>query len=67
MKKAYDDLPDWEFEIREVSAGVYSVVATDQSGRKVQGTDFDPDKLLERARTMAAEISGQMLKRGGAV
>lgn len=64
MKKTYDDLPGWEFDIREVSVGVYLVHATDRLGRTVQGTDFDPDKLLERARAKAAEISGQVLKRG---
>ncbi len=35
MKQKFSDLPNWIFEMEEVSAGVYEVVGRDPIGRSV--------------------------------
>jgi hypothetical protein len=54
MIKTYANLPGWKFEIHEVSAGVYEVVARDASGRLVQGKGLDVYDVLEKCKTEAA-------------
>lgn len=34
MIKSFPELPEWSFELDEISAGVYKVVGTDKSGHK---------------------------------
>lgn len=43
MKKIFPELPDWTFELDEVSANVYEVLGSDRSGHKVatSGKDLD--------------------------
>lgn len=57
MRKQFPELPDWTFEIREVSAGVYEVIARDTRGRIIQEKGTDPDQLLEGCRLQAAKQS----------
>ncbi|HEV3189822.1 MAG TPA: hypothetical protein VGY54_04955 [Polyangiaceae bacterium] len=59
MKKVFDQLPGWSFEIDEVSAGVYEVTATDAQGHRVQAKGTDYDALLNECRVSAARISVQ--------
>jgi hypothetical protein len=56
MKKVFSDLPDWSFDIDEVSAGVYEVVASDKHHRQFSNKDTDLDALLERSRQQAREL-----------
>jgi hypothetical protein len=56
MKKVFPDLPSWSFEIDEVSAGVYEVIASDKHGRRFSHKDTDPDALLEKCRQQAREL-----------
>jgi pimeloyl-ACP methyl ester carboxylesterase len=56
MRKRFDGLPEWEFEIDEVSAGVYRVVAHDLLGHKVSFTGVDPDALVEECRSAIAQL-----------
>lgn len=56
MKKVFPDLPGWSFEINEVSAGVYEVIANDRHGRRFSDKDTDPDTLLEKCRQQAREL-----------
>jgi len=50
------DLPGWTFHVEEVSAGVYSVTATDRTGRAVEKKGIDPDALIAECRQTAIEI-----------
>lgn len=54
MKKQFADLPGWEFEIEEVSAGVYRVIGHDRHGHRISFTGVDPDALVEQCRSAIA-------------
>jgi hypothetical protein len=56
MKERYPDLPGWEFEFEEVSAGVYEVGGYDTAGHRVFAKGFDFDLLVERCRDEARRI-----------
>lgn len=56
MKKVYDDYPGWIFEVREVSAAVYEVVASDLNGRRVARKGTDPHALLDECKQEAAAL-----------
>jgi hypothetical protein len=56
MKQSFPDLPDWSFEINEVSNGVYRVVGRDAAGRTVEVSGLDPDDLIQRSKTAAHHI-----------
>ena len=55
--------PGWEFDVEEVSAGVYRVTAVDSVGRRVEMTGEDPEATLSRcareAGMLAAPRSGR--------
>lgn len=56
---AFEELPGWSFDEREVSAGVYIVCAQDVHGRRIEKTGTDPDALLEELKTAAAEMTSK--------
>ena len=56
MKRTFDDVPGWTFEIDEVSVNVYEVIGTDSVGHKVQMKGLHPYALLEDARKSAKRI-----------
>jgi len=47
MIRVLPDLPGWTFEVDEVSAGVYEVVASDRHGHTFSNKGTDPDALLK--------------------
>jgi hypothetical protein len=57
MKQAFDDLPDWSFEIEEQSAGVYVATGKDKAGRSVVVTGVDPEHLLQQCKTDAIKLA----------
>jgi len=57
MKKRYPDLPAWEFELDEVSAGVYEVIGRDKTGNCVSAKGVDLDSLVDQCRKDARRIS----------
>lgn len=56
MKKMFQDLPGWTFEMEEVSANVYEVTGKDSVGHTVQMKGTDLDALLNDAKTAASTI-----------
>ena len=56
MKKTYPDLPEWSFELDEVSVNVYEVVGTDKLGHKVSLKGIDLEKLIEQCKMDARKI-----------
>lgn len=56
MKKTYPELPNWTFELDEVSAGVYEVVARDNFGHEISEKGIDVVKIIESCRRQALEI-----------
>lgn len=54
--KPLPDLPDWRFDVEEVSVSVYRVIGRDNVGRMVAESGEDVDELLLKARRRAAEI-----------
>jgi hypothetical protein len=57
MKKQFPDLPAWNFDMDEVSAGVYEVIGRDNAGHIVSAKGIDLDSLLEQCRKEARKIS----------
>lgn len=56
MKKKYSELPNWVFELNEVSANVYEVVGTNQFGQKVYGKGLELNELIDKCKKNAEEI-----------
>ena len=56
MKKTVPELPNWEFELEEVSANVYEVIGTDKSGHQVSSIGYKLDELFEECKKYAKEI-----------
>jgi len=52
----FNDLPNWQFEVDEISAGVYKVCGKDRSGRSVEITGSNPDKLLDECKQSAKRM-----------
>ncbi len=57
MIKTFTELPRWNFELDEVSAGVYKVVGSHKSGHTVTATGTDMDELIEQCKNDAQDIS----------
>jgi len=60
--RTFDDLPEWEFQTKEVSAGVYKVRGVDKCGRSVECTSEDPSEALDYCRKAACEIESKKVK-----
>jgi hypothetical protein len=60
MTKRFPELPDWLFEVDEVSAGVYEATATDKFGHRIQMTGTDYDELLADCRKAAADMEARL-------
>lgn len=56
MSIKFEELPDWAFEVTEVSAGVYRVTGQDKVGRRVVAEGLDPDACLQDCRASALAI-----------
>jgi hypothetical protein len=55
--KRFAELPRWIFELKEVSMGVYEVVARDDVGHCVKRIGIDPDKLILECKQEAMGAS----------
>lgn len=53
MLLTFDEIPGWQFEIDEISAGVYKARATSEFGITVSYEGTDPDILLTRCKIYA--------------
>ena len=62
MKKTFPSLPDWTFDVDEVSAGVYEVIGKNQLGQVVSAKGTDPYKLLDECKESAAKVAPQRPK-----
>ena len=59
MKKTFTELPDWSFDVTEVSAGVYQITGTDKAGHRVQMEGTNYDALLDDARNAATQLASE--------
>lgn len=50
------DAPQGQFNLTEVSPGVYRIQATDARGRSFEASGTDPDELKRRAKTYLLEL-----------
>ena len=57
MIKTFSELPEWSFELDEISAGVYKVIGTDKSGHVVSATGIDLDELIEQCKRDAQSMA----------
>jgi hypothetical protein len=56
MKKTYPKLPEWIFELDEVSANVYEVIGVDRLGHRVASRGLDLEQVIEQCKKYAMEI-----------
>jgi hypothetical protein len=56
MKRMFQDFPGWSFDIDEISAGVYHVIAIDEQGHQIFKTGIDPDTLIAECKSEASDI-----------
>jgi hypothetical protein len=56
VKQTFPELPQWTFDIDEVSACVYRVIGTHLNGYQVQVEGTDPEKLLEECKNSAIDL-----------
>lgn len=56
MKKVFEHLPNWTFDLNEVSAGVYQVIATHVTGCSIVAKGTELDKLVELATVDAQRM-----------
>ena len=56
ITRTFRELPDWTFDVDEVSASVYRVRGVDKAGRNVEAIGTDPDELLVDCRRSAAKM-----------
>jgi len=59
----FDDLPDWEFTVKEFSPGGYRVVAIRNGGIRGEGTGSDPEGLLEDYKEWARKVDRDLAAR----
>ena len=57
MKRTFPSLPEWTFEVKEVSVGIYEVTGHDRAGHTVSETGADAHAILEACKRYAASIS----------
>jgi hypothetical protein len=55
-----DTLPNWTFDIREMSVGVYRILAEDRRRRRIDLTGLDPDELLKEAMASAEAMENDL-------
>ena len=63
MISRFPELPGWEFQMEEVSAGVYEVKGSDAQGRRVSAIGTDIDELIARCRSEAVNQSAESRNR----
>lgn len=56
MRRSFSDLPEWSFDIDEISAGVYQIIAIDRKGHRISKTGIDPDGLIDECRHEARSM-----------
>ena len=52
----YIELTGWHFFVDEVSAGIYKVWGKDSLGHNIEVIGIDPDLLLEKCKSYAAQF-----------
>jgi hypothetical protein len=60
MKREIEELPNWTFQVEEMSAGIYRLRAKHRLGPSIESTGIDPEELMERARKDAAEMERRL-------
>jgi hypothetical protein len=59
MKRHFAELPDWEFDVQEVSAGVYEVIGKSKFGPNTSAKGFDVDELVDQCKKYAISFSSK--------
>lgn len=60
MRKTFPDLPNWSFDLDEVSANVYEAVGIDKYGHRVSYTGTDLEAILNQCKSAAKEIDDSL-------
>ncbi|MDM3871861.1 hypothetical protein QSV34_10915 [Porticoccus sp. W117] len=54
--KEFKELPNWRFDMEEVSANVYTVIAKNSEGGSISKTGVDLDELIEECKKDALRL-----------
>jgi hypothetical protein len=60
MEARIDGIPSWQFEIEEVSVGVYRLRGTHSSAASIDLTGSDPESLVETGKQRALSIEKEL-------
>lgn len=63
MGLLFDDLPEWEFTVREVSPGTYRLLAVRNGGIRGEATGTDPDAMLSDYKEWARKVEQDLADR----
>lgn len=53
----FEELPDWTFDVAEVSTGVYRVIGKNSIGQEITETGIDPELVLGNCRNKALAMA----------
>jgi hypothetical protein len=53
------ELPGWTFDVDELSANVFNVIARDSAGVRFEKSGTDADALLEEAEQYARKVTAE--------
>lgn len=56
MAVEFNELPGWQFDADEISAGVFKVIGMDQQGQSVEAIGPDPDELIRKCKQDALRV-----------
>jgi hypothetical protein len=66
VKTANSPLPNWQFDLTEVSGGVYKVVAVHAAGTRIEMTGTDEKRLIEEAKSAALKMELEIERKASA-
>jgi len=65
MKKKIATLPNWTFDIDEISAGVYELKGRNDLGCTVELSGIDPDDLIAKGISSAENMEQELKTKRG--
>lgn len=54
--KIFLELPEWVFDVNEVSGGVYEVIGQGRACQTIHATGLEPDALIEKCKATAIDM-----------
>lgn len=56
------ELPNWRFEVTEITAGMYRIRGTRSTGNQVEQISSDPESAMQNCRRDAAKLEEEIIR-----